>query len=259
MLYHYTTASGFLGIVRDQAIRATNFSFLNDSSEVAYGLNLVTEIVLDFSNRPHLVPGTFDAGRIIASLRGYRDINDLYVACFTALRDDLGQWRGYGGRDTDRFCLGMQTSSLAALRASQKAYANVHLVELLYDDASQRELVESVILNDPTGMRHTHELLSELSHLTLRFKNPTFAAEHEWRVAVSTLGTACEIAEFVVAEGHLKPYIELRPERDRLEIAEVILLPSRQSKQTLKAAQLVMERYGYQPATVCLSNIPFVG
>src|SRR5436305_1025961 len=42
-VYHYTTADGFVGIIREMTLRATNFSFLNDPSEVQYGKELAVQ------------------------------------------------------------------------------------------------------------------------------------------------------------------------------------------------------------------------
>jgi hypothetical protein len=101
-------------------------------------------------------------------------------------------------------------------------------------------------------------LVLELAHLALGFKNPAFVAENEWRLAVSTLGTGCEVAEFAIGAGRINPFVELKSNRPQLPIDEVVILPSRLPDQALKAAQLVMERYKYSPNLVSLSEIPFV-
>jgi hypothetical protein len=257
-LYHYTTAAGFIGITHGQAVRATNFSFLNDASEVEYGLNLVSTAIESLRSMPGGYSGTFDLDELLSTLQGFRSINDLYVACFTSLSDDLGQWRGYGGSDSDRFRLGIRKDSLSALQAPRPVYASVKLVKLVYDEQAQRDLIMATI--QASAMRMAHEMVLALSHLTLRFKNPAFFAENEWRIAVSTLGSACEVAEFAIAGGRLKPFIELtNREGHRLAIEDVIVLPSRAPEQSLKAAQLVMQRNGYSPDIVHLSQIPFVG
>ena len=40
-LYHYTTAAGLQGILRDQAFWCTSIFHLNDPSELEYGISLV--------------------------------------------------------------------------------------------------------------------------------------------------------------------------------------------------------------------------
>jgi len=44
-LYHYTTAPGLAGILNSRSIRATNFSFLNDPSEIEYGRDLAINVI----------------------------------------------------------------------------------------------------------------------------------------------------------------------------------------------------------------------
>ena len=104
-LYHYTTADGFLGILSSEQIRATNYSFLNDSSELAYGLRIM-EDVLD----RRLYGAAADRLKFLltarAALRKLSELSDTYVACFSTKCDDLSQWRGYGVTNSDRYCLG---------------------------------------------------------------------------------------------------------------------------------------------------------
>src|ERR1041385_7107441 len=45
LLYHYTTAGGFAGIVETGEVRGTNFNFLNDSTEMVYGISLAKRLL----------------------------------------------------------------------------------------------------------------------------------------------------------------------------------------------------------------------
>jgi len=42
-LYHYTTASGLLGILRDRRIWMTDIEFMNDAAELAYARPVVLD------------------------------------------------------------------------------------------------------------------------------------------------------------------------------------------------------------------------
>ena len=44
-LYHYTNAIGFLGIVQNNMVWATDYTFMNDPSEHIYGHELVEEVL----------------------------------------------------------------------------------------------------------------------------------------------------------------------------------------------------------------------
>src|SRR5262249_47446801 len=43
VLYHYTDAAGLLGILKNQALRATDYQFLNDREEISVGEQLVAQ------------------------------------------------------------------------------------------------------------------------------------------------------------------------------------------------------------------------
>jgi len=259
MLYHYTTAQGFLGILREQRIRATNFSFLNDSSEAEYGLGLIAAIAEDLRLHPESGPAGFDATELIQLVKTFRLINEVYVSCFTTLRDDLSQWRGYSGIETDRYCIGFDRRELASLSADAEAYSNARLLELIYEEPAQRAAVLAAMTTSDGAARFKHELVIELAAVAARLKHPSFAAEREWRISVSVLGTGCEIADFVVVGGKLRPHITLyMPHARKLPIAEVVLLPHSSPEQARKASALALERFGY-PNIVTLSTIPFVG
>jgi hypothetical protein len=258
LLYHYTTSAGFLGIIRDQNLRATNFSFLNDSSEVKYGIELISSVLEGLKETAETWPEGFDPAETLAAIRGFRDINQLYVACFTTLRNDLSQWRAYGSADVDRFCLGFTRNTLSSLRAPKEVLSNERLVHLVYELEEQRSSILRALRSENAGVRFAHEWTLELSRLALGFKHPSFHRESEWRIAVSTLG-AWEVAEFDATTRNLRPFIPLTKDDGRLPIEEVLLLPSRAPEQALKAAELAMQRYGYPPEKVQLSDIPFVG
>ena len=49
LLFHYTNAGGLLGILSTSRIWATNYRFLNDSSEIAYGAAIFEAVVQERS------------------------------------------------------------------------------------------------------------------------------------------------------------------------------------------------------------------
>src|SRR2546423_10494745 len=49
LLYHYTSADGLLGMLQGRQLWATNVRFMNDTSELAYGIRLVREVLQESS------------------------------------------------------------------------------------------------------------------------------------------------------------------------------------------------------------------
>lgn len=46
-LYHYTTLEGLKGIISSNALWATHYKYLNDSSEVDYARSIISEALAD--------------------------------------------------------------------------------------------------------------------------------------------------------------------------------------------------------------------
>ena len=57
-LYHYTDSNGLLGIIKNRALWATHFQYLNDSSEFIYAHGLMKEVV---ANAAEGAPGSSKA------------------------------------------------------------------------------------------------------------------------------------------------------------------------------------------------------
>jgi hypothetical protein len=49
LVYHYTDAAGFEGIVRNQCLGATDYRFLNDRTEIKSGADAVQEVAKELA------------------------------------------------------------------------------------------------------------------------------------------------------------------------------------------------------------------
>src|SRR6266851_7492318 len=96
VLYHYTSAQGLLGIITSGVLRAGNFSFFNDSSELTYGQDLVRDVVVEeLGNVPNQLLQLMSL-RLQHRLYAFSDEFDFYLCCFCEDADLLSQWRAYG-------------------------------------------------------------------------------------------------------------------------------------------------------------------
>ncbi len=116
-LFHYTTAAGLLGILRNQTLWCTAHYCTNDQTELRQGREILTPIfrkkmrelteekdkrVLTFRGRgvdPFSYANSFE-GTILSAALSYLSV---YIACFCKpngkedfLHGLLSQWRGYG-------------------------------------------------------------------------------------------------------------------------------------------------------------------
>ena len=87
-LWHYTSITGFQGIVESKRIWATDARFLNDREELIHIDQFADEVIEAATERDKEL---VSLALRLARIRGLR----VFVACFTELEDNLSQWRGY--------------------------------------------------------------------------------------------------------------------------------------------------------------------
>ena len=228
LLWHYTDAGGLFGIITHERLWATQTSFLNDSTEVAYGLELVTSAMASYDPR-HLKEATarhlerfFDPRR--ASLARWLDQNlDVYVTCFCADGDLLSQWRAYAGRDdAGGYALGMGTDPpLQGWPQDAPGGHEVALRRVLYDPVEQEaachELIDTLvpILDaDPEDAELQRSFARNLVSGVVEFaswcKDPAFEEEQEWRIVYVRNNDSSKLpVRHRMARGLLVPYVEL--------------------------------------------------
>lgn len=108
VLYHYTTADGLKGIVENDELWATSAYYLNDSTEIMYGYQLIDEALGVWRTKVNS-PEDSMAGGLVYSLErqfghDYLErniitiITPIYLTCFCEEDDLLSQWRAYSLR-----------------------------------------------------------------------------------------------------------------------------------------------------------------
>ena len=91
-LYHYTTAAGLKGIFETEQLWFTDYRFHNDPDEFFYGQKLALEALDKFAAEAR---NTFEK-QLIGSVRSiltsdqWDSALDVFLACFTRKRNDLG-------------------------------------------------------------------------------------------------------------------------------------------------------------------------
>jgi hypothetical protein len=98
-LWHYTSFSGFHGIVTSKAIWATEYRFLNDREEFLHAKVLADRLV---DEEPEFIGNRFPARDTLRKSAGiafntghmHGERLRVMVASFTEEGDQLSQWRG---------------------------------------------------------------------------------------------------------------------------------------------------------------------
>lgn len=242
-VYHYTDASGLLGILGSGAIWCTNIRYLNDSLEYQYGLDVFHDVVGEL-----LKTGSEDEKHWAeAALLDRNQPPDnskylvpLYVASFSASRDDLGQWRGYANSGP-RFSIGFDREALEQLAQEVQGELSVVNYDRKAISAYMRaefksrteELDRYYFAKGYTAGPRTHVAPHQIAEMTKdivntvapTFKHEKFSQECEWRLVVNL--RKCDSArtpetKFRAGRSFLVPYIEIpflkRPPIDSITI-----------------------------------------
>lgn len=142
LLWHYTDAEGLMGILRDEAIRASDCSLLNDANELREGFNVAAELcsrAIDGKETDLGVAELYDLANLLRA--GYwATINIVFVASLSRRGNLLSQWRGYcppsGG-----YAIGFDPGVLGEIAKARR----FQLVECIYSAERQREAVREVL------------------------------------------------------------------------------------------------------------------
>lgn len=238
-LYHYTTMSAFLSIMKSSSIWATDCRYLNDTKELSYGVSFVASRLEESIKR-------YDDADVVSLLEIVRNSFSplsyelkVYCASFSAEDDDINQWRGYGS-GTGGICLQMD------VRPPTCHDNGTRLLQVIYETNEQSQLVDGAIDRIVDLYRSMPEDLDHLYAkseccmafrevclpLVLRFKSPHWRSEKEWRLIIVTdhMSPAMPLKHRIGQMGII-PYLEIPIRREfgadnqKLPVDKIIIGP----------------------------------
>lgn len=259
-LYHYTSAYGLFGILSSGILRASNFSYLNDSTEIQYGRKLAQDMLLKYINEDYIPKSIKEM--LSLTVEALEDIGkgiDIYLACFCVDADLLSQWRGYGSVK-GRYCIGFNTEKLPD-------GPKYNLYRVIYEQKEQKGKLESVIRDAIIAMEDcaSDEFKSEVAKVLTKkiidviccLKHPGFREEKEWRVVFRA--ESIDNIKFDTSNGLIKPFIEIwkATRSKKLPVSEILIGSSRFIANLLKSVELLLLKYDYKDVEVKESSVPF--
>lgn len=271
-LWHYTTARGALGIISSKSIYATHIRYLNDPSEVSYGV----EVVRDACDR-YLADVKNERSRsfltqLSAALTESAPIlTDAYVACFSEEEDNLNQWRLYAA-EGGGYAVGASSAALKRLSGD----LGFELVEMIYGKSKQGRLVETLLERAcglleriPDGPKSDEQVKGivrstqvDLTKCIVRAKHDAFRNEQEWRlVCVAAERPAIKkYTEFGERGGLLVPRVKvpLCTTKDDWAIRVISCGPTLHPVLSLDGIRALTEKYGVG-CKVRRSEVPLRG
>lgn len=262
-LFHYSTPSGFNGIVKSKTVWMTNIQYQNDIEEYNYALKLTFDII----NEEY--PGITYTGLFADS-----GIAPVYTFSFTEKGNLLSQWRGYSPNGGFSFAFDKDVLQKAIDRNG------LELVQCIYDIAKQKEYIRSNVLrmqpaaflemqeksarvshDKNTGegyayfafIRGLRALGGALSYHAARLKHPKFAEEREWRLIKRLSNSEGGSVKLREGKDILIPYIEvpLVNKDEQLSFSTIVVGPGPRQELARQACMLIPS------ATVISSDIPY--
>lgn len=183
-VYHYTTVEALFEIVKSKRFRLSNVFFMNDCMEVEWCFNLAREM-MEKQDPKQFAP-------VLRQIeeRGFQHV---YCGCFSSLKDDLSQWRGYAD---DGRGVAIEVDLARVIKEVNNVY--IEKVEVNYSVEEQKAHLDEILQGflKPIKKGGLAERLGErgkvavahfhLSHYAVQCKNPAFAGEKERRLVVRT-------------------------------------------------------------------------
>lgn len=275
-LHHYTSLAGLKGIIEENGFWASDNRFMNDAEESWNGIRLADEVLQHKAKRtrdPAFATILRNVGKLVTSPRQHGHL----VACFSTVRDDLGQWRGYGSGGVC-ICLGTARNSEAPL-----FFGPDHLpYKAIYEELPKRVLLLSILrsfereyLVDRSVMNgnwpsdhdenYSQQIFSRITGSILGFKDKAFKNEAEARIVLSynQADSYEDGLRFRVSPLGIVPYlrtgdhIALKKHGGRLPLREIIIGPAPHQELIAQSVETFIRQSGYADTPVTLSRVPY--
>lgn len=279
-LFHYTNTASVASIVESGQMWATDARFLNDPSELKYGVGLLGSVLEGMKAK---VTAAY-AKALILLMQQFADIENLgfsyYVICFCEDGDLLSQWRGYGG--AAGYSIGIASDFNVGFNNQIQVEAitqGVSRLRVEYDPERTMDHMRATILRflDLLGRRwgsatsRQEEVQQAAAFASgplvieaLRAKAPAFKAEQEWRlIAIADEPDILPDVNMRATPSRLVPYIELKLTASAAEaptppIATVIMGPTVKEPTAEVSLRLLLDKKGHKDAIIEPSKIPLI-
>lgn len=280
ILYHYTTLSGFLGIVGSRTIWATSIDHLNDKEEFFHGLEFATQLLPGLhtrcDNQTKIVEAALERlAEQKATIVGHRHaITGIFTASFTEDGDLLSQWRGYTG--SAGVSLGFRAKDLetATNIGSSTWFDRFVLRQCIYEDGEKADSVQEILEDafeqseqsngdefDPVywGSWFCNQMLSVICS----FKNIAFREEREWRLIKLYPNWSSPNIKVRASPQTLVPYFDApiifgeRQETADICLDHIVIGPGEHQQLTEHSVRFATRNVGFDPLRISRSIIPY--
>lgn len=278
-LYHYTTLSGFKGIIDTKGFWASDNRYLNDSQEVSHGRELAVQVLDHKIKKTHFDP----FHRVLKVVRdAMHDIpkTGQLIVCFSKARDSLEQWRGYGEdigvciRIGELFDISTQPEAQPVFFAPDQlpfdvkymGRSKVVTILSVIQRFSEEYACDRQVMNnfwpDDHDEQYVEYLIRQLEFHAMTFKHVSFSEEKEVRIVIphSYADKFDGGLQFRINKFGLIPYVctgDRVGMKGILPIKEIIIGPCQNDELIGESVASFLKHRGYQDVDVTLSQVPY--
>lgn len=283
-LWHYTRPDSLLKILEFKSLRASHIRFMNDSVEYSHAIGLAMEAieatrVVNVLSRAYAVQAAFE--RNLNMGLGLDSANIVFAASLSGKRDDLSQWRAYGGPEGG-ISIGLDFNRL--MGAVTRQGSTWRLLPIEYSVTRQRRYARRIVTE---GVRlyekccrgagknvdaddFAFEYMKEATLVASIIKHHAFRAENEWRL-VSVLDPPDPAkVKFFAKETLIVPAYDFDLSHpasgNRIPLTEIVVGPGRMAQHSAAAIRGLLVQRGYplhpqsrngQSVKVATSGVPY--
>lgn len=276
--WHYTNAKGLLGILESNEIRASSPRFVNDKSEMTYGLAKMKEFWSNGSDFQGIHGHSKDFISEALDEKDFENqIDNTFFVSASKNGNNLNQWRNYSG--SDGFAIELDLETNLCHKGLIAPVNGLGMIEGLifsdwydvnYDETSLEKRFLELIrflpqIQDFTQLK-SHDAKISFAKVVLmsnflKFKHPAYLHEEEIRYVIATDDSIQP--DYVEKNGLIRPYLglhtcdsEISKSYLPLPILNIRCGPEMKNGE-VKMIKEMMNTYGYETLEVFKSNIPF--
>lgn len=221
-VWHYTDAGGAIGILKSNALWATNVECLNDSAELHHGFSVIDSVMTKVNESRYVskIQKKY-LEMVIDAARSEQVRRNLFVFCASEAADSLSQWRGYGGGPG--YAISMDSNDAPLISTEQDVISSrstlpPRWMKVVYSPAEQTTLAEEALgfvahkaprnLEDSPALKFiVEEDAFYLTGIAACLKHPSFKDEQEVRVLLDA-SEARSSVEFRPGPYGVTPYVQ---------------------------------------------------
>jgi len=254
-IFHYTSVDAAYRILNDCILWSSDVLSMNDGSEFRYAVSIVDDVLMSRWHKLPIQVAEYFRPRTLLRLGSTWD---MFAACFCSEADLLGQWRAYAA-DCHGVAIGFQTRPLHAFGSTSNEFG---LIKIQYRDAELRDetrqmcdfglqLADSIVVPYNEAEVFWSEVALLLLNFALRFKNPFFADEREWRALSLNMDDSPVFHRSSGAQERRYVHVHFRPET----VSQVVVGPLAETNVEARLRQF-LDDHGLHHVVVGRSAIP---